>query len=135
MKLATQIWYTEGGASLATEVLKGPATFTVVGPAGLEVENRTPSPPDRNVFPGLTFLAQRLYLEDQDDDPYDVTITRVLVKNLSTGTVVGDAHVARIEVRDAAGRLLGRPQASPASPPPGFGSLPRRTTSSPTTKT
>lgn len=107
LKLATQIWYTEGGASLATEVLKGPATFTVVGPAGLEVENRTPSPPDRNVFPGLTFLAQRLYLEDQDDDPYDVTITRVLVKNLSTGTVVGDAHVARIEVRDAAGRLLG----------------------------
>lgn len=108
IKLSTQIWYNEGGASLTTSSLDGPATFTVIGPQGLETINNTTTPPaDRNVYPGQAFLAQKLYLEDKDDDPYSVTLTRVLIKNLSTGTVMEDRNVAKIEVRDAAGRLLG----------------------------
>lgn len=113
IQLNSQIWYSEGGASLMTpkpdeEPLKG-AVFTVVGPGGLEkVENKTTAPTDRNVYPGQAFMAQKIYLEDDDDDPYNVTITRILVKNLSTSSPVLDGHVASIEVRDSAGRLLGQ---------------------------
>ncbi len=108
IKLVSRIWYNEGGASLATDPLEGPATFTVIGPQGLEtIENRTTAPADRNIFPGQTFLAQKIYLEDADDDPYGVTIARVLVKNLSATSPLLDAHVAKIEVRDSAGKLLG----------------------------
>ena len=109
IKLASQIWYGEGGASLQTDVLEGPAVFTVKGPGGLEnVENQTTAPADRNVYPGQAFRAQTIYLEDKDDDPYNVTLTRVLVKNLSTSSPLLDAHVASIEVRDSAGKLLGQ---------------------------
>jgi len=109
IKLASQIWYSEGGALLQTDVLEGPAVFTVKGPEGLEkVENKTTAPADRNVYPGQAFRAQTIYLEDKDGDPYTVTLTRVLVKNLSTSSPLLDGHVASIEVRDSTGRLLGQ---------------------------
>ena len=109
VKLASQIWYNEGGVTLQTEPLEGPAEFTVIASEGLEtVENKPTAPADRNIYPGQAFMAQRIYLEDKDDDPYSVTISRVLVKNLAASSQLLDEHVASIEVRDSSGKLLGQ---------------------------
>lgn len=109
IKLASVVSYSEGGASLSTDIIEGPAVFTVKAPEGLEtIENKTTPPSDRNVYPNQLFLAQKIYLEDKDDNPYEVRINRILVKNLSTGTtLVSDKHVAKIEVRDSTGKILG----------------------------
>lgn len=109
VKLASQIWYNEGGVTLQTEPLEGPAEFTVIASEGLEtVENKPTAPADRNIYPGQAFMAQRIYLEDKDDDPYSVTISRVLVKNLAASSQLLDEHVTGIEVRDSSGKLLGQ---------------------------
>ena len=113
IKLSSQIWYSEGGATLKTEpgALDGPAEFHVTRPEGLTVTNVSFSLADRNVYPGQSFIAQRILLEDKDDDPYGVTLIRVFVKNLSTAALrdkLADEHVAGIEVRDSGGKLLGQ---------------------------
>jgi PKD repeat protein len=109
VKFASQIWYNEGGVTLQTEPLEGPAEFRVIASEGLEkVENKTTAPADRNIYPGQAFMAQRIYLEDKDDDPYGVTVSRVLVKNLAASSQLLDEHVTSIEVRDSSGKLLGQ---------------------------
>jgi len=117
IKLSLQIWYNEGGSALNTNPIESAqhkGTFTVVGPGGLKVENRTTPPSDRNIYPGQSFMAQKIYLadvdddQDHDDDPYSVTITRILVKNLSGSSPVEDKHVASIQIRDSTtGKVLG----------------------------
>jgi PKD repeat protein len=112
IKLDSQIWYSEGGAVLSTEPLEGP-NFSVVRPEGLTVSNVPFSVSDHNVYPGQSFMAQRILLDDNNDyDPYGVTINRVFVKNLSTvsdpSKKLADEHVASIEVRDNTGKLLGQ---------------------------
>ncbi|MEM3485950.1 MAG: PKD domain-containing protein [Candidatus Methanomethyliaceae archaeon] len=110
IKLLSQVWYTEGGVSEPTpsDGVEGPV-FDVVGPGGLEaIEKTIVAPGDRRVYPGQTFLAHVLKLQDDDRDPYNVTLQRILVKNLSVTSQVQDQHVAGIEIRDSTGKLLGQ---------------------------
>ncbi|MEM4724931.1 MAG: hypothetical protein QXP01_07960, partial [Candidatus Hadarchaeum sp.] len=112
VKLSSQIWYTEGGVSEPTpsDGEEGPE-FEVVGPGGLEeITKAITAPVDLRVYPGQTFLAHALKLQDNDLDPYDVILNRILIKNLSSSPQVLDQHVASIEVRDSSGKLLGRIQ-------------------------
>ncbi len=60
------------------------------------------------VYTGQRFCAQKIRLDDQDENDDGVTINPVVVKNLgsATGTDVG-TDVVKIEIRNAAGDLLG----------------------------
>ncbi|MCD5408440.1 PKD domain-containing protein [Candidatus Bipolaricaulota bacterium] len=60
------------------------------------------------VYTGQRFCAQKIRLDDQDENDDGVTINPVVIKNLgsATGTDAG-TDVVKIEVRTAAGDLLG----------------------------
>jgi PKD repeat protein len=108
--LSSQLAYSEGG-NLPEDrpFVPSTATFTVVIAGGFEVVSSTTASASLNVYPGQTFLAQEIKLTDSDDDPYNVTITKVIVRNISTATaLIGDIHVVEIEVRDKeSGAILG----------------------------
>ncbi|MDD5453456.1 MAG: PKD domain-containing protein [Candidatus Bipolaricaulis sp.] len=112
IQLSTVIWHTED-----TKTFRNPeeggldgAVFTT-GPAeakGFEEAKRDETLTDRKVFQGVRFLAQRLILKDTDPDPYDVTITSLMVRNAEATSPLADQQVARIEVRRKSdGALLG----------------------------
>jgi len=107
-RLRTTVWHTEGGR-LFQPVVPGNATFTTGPEAGDGFETATPETiPPRTVFQGVRFLAQRLALGDNDADPYDVTITSLMIRNYVPDNPLADHHVARVEVRRRAdGALLG----------------------------
>ncbi len=112
VQLQTVIWHTEdskifGKPEAHDAPLEG-AEF-VTGPAGGQgFESEKPvTLPDRTVFQGVRFLAQRLELKDNDDDPYDVIINSLMIRN-AAASPLADQHVAKIEVRRRSdGALLG----------------------------
>lgn len=112
VQLQTVVWHTEdskifGKPQAPDTPLEGPEFIT--GPAGgqgFETETAM-TLPNRTVFQGVRFLAQRLQLKDNDDDPYDVIINSLMIRNVATDPLA-DQHVARIEVRRRSdGALLG----------------------------
>ncbi|MEM4725245.1 MAG: PKD domain-containing protein, partial [Candidatus Hadarchaeum sp.] len=94
-------WYTNGPADYPAAI----ELVTSLEPTGLEkVENIVIS--GGNVFDGQRFLAQRVLLEDKDDDTYDVVVHPVHVRNAGNAA---DAQIAKIEVsRTDTGTLLGQ---------------------------
>ncbi len=105
LQLRTVIWHTEDTRTFrkpeTTEApLEGP-TFTT-GPEtadGFEDAKADTALTNRTVFQGGRFLAQRLVLKDNDVDPYNVTITSLVIRNLEGTVPLADQHVAKIEVR------------------------------------
>lgn len=108
LKLQTTVWHTESGF-LSGPVVAGNATFETGPDAGEGFETATPvTLPNRTVFQGVRFLAQRLDLRDNDPDPYDVVITSLMIRNYVPDNPLADQHVAKVEVRRRSdGALLG----------------------------
>jgi len=108
LKLQTTVWHTESGY-LSGPVVPGNAAFETGPDAGEGFETATPmTMSNRTVFQGVRFLAQRLDLRDNDPDPYDVTITSLMIRNYVPDNPLADQHVAKIEVRRKSdGALLG----------------------------
>lgn len=108
VRLQTAVWHTESG-HLSGPVVPGNATFETGPDAGEGFETATPvTMSSRTVFQGVRFLAQRLDLRDNDPDPYDVTITSLMIRNYVPDNPLADQHVAKIEVRRKSdGALLG----------------------------
>jgi len=109
VQLQTTVWHTEDA------MVFGPATdpgaeFTT-GPAvgaGFEAASSSAELVSRTVLSGGRFLAQRLVLTDSDADPYNVTVTSVMVRNVVGDNWLADQNVARLEVRRKSdGALLG----------------------------
>ncbi|MCK4391501.1 hypothetical protein KAX17_01170, partial [Candidatus Bipolaricaulota bacterium] len=71
--------------------------------AGFEIVKNEPLD-TQTVYSGLRFCAQEILLKDIDENTDSVTINPVVVRNRGTAT---DAEIAKIEVRTAAGDLLG----------------------------
>jgi len=60
------------------------------------------------VYTGQRFCAQKIRLDDQDENDDGVTINPVVIKNLGTATGTdGGTEVVKIEIRNANGDLLG----------------------------
>jgi len=60
------------------------------------------------VYTGQRFCAQKIRLDDQDENDAGVTINPVVIKNLGTATGTdGGTEVVKIEIRNANGDLLG----------------------------
>jgi len=109
LRLSSLVWYKEGGVSEPSPsgAVDGPE-FEIVTGDGLDIEDQT-SAATQTVYPGQTFLAQILKLtDDNDKDPCDVEVTKVIVANVSGSPKVQDGDVAGIEVRDPKGKVLGR---------------------------
>ncbi len=99
LRLQTTIWHTEGGF-LSGPVIAGNATFETGPEAGEGFETATSATiSDRTVAQGARFLAQRLDLRDNDPDPYNVTISSLMIRNHVPDNPLADQHVAKIEVR------------------------------------
>ena len=112
IKLRSVIWHTENTRTFckpkATEDPLEGATFTT-GPAeagGFEDADPDTALTNRTVFQGARFLAQRLVLKDNDTDPYDVTITSLVIRNVEDTVPLADQHVAKIEIRRKADNAL-----------------------------
>ncbi|MFC2099922.1 PKD domain-containing protein [Candidatus Bipolaricaulota bacterium] len=111
IQLRTTVWHTENAKIFGFLHNAGPdsAEFET-GPAvgqGFE-EAATTTLTSQEVFQGARFLAQRLRLEDDDYDPYDVPITSVMVRNMAPNSRLADTNVARLEVRRKSdGALMG----------------------------
>jgi|GEM_PF-1112477 PKD repeat protein len=111
IRLETVVWHTENSKTFGYPHDIGPdsAEFET-GPTvgeGFE-EAATTALANKEVFPGARFLAQRLKLEDDDYDPYDVYITSVMVRNMAPNSRLADSNVARLEVRRKSdGALMG----------------------------
>lgn len=109
IQLRTTIWHTEDNKTFDKDA-EGNAVFTTgLAETAQGLERSEPVKlADRTVFQGARFLAQHLILEDKDTDPYDVTITSLLIRNGETAVPLADQHVAKIEVRRKSdGKLLG----------------------------
>lgn len=97
-------------AQAGTDVSTGGTApeFTVGEPSGLDPITSLELDGGQ-VFSGQRFLALRIQCEDFDDDPYDVTVNSIVVKNVSTSDRLSEGHVARIEVvRARDGVLMGQ---------------------------
>ncbi|MBC7220966.1 PKD domain-containing protein [Candidatus Bipolaricaulota bacterium] len=115
IQLRTVVWHTEdtktfGKPGTGEDPLDG-AEFTTgpeeEGAKGFD-QATTVEMANRTVFQGVRFLAQRLDLQDDDLDPYDVVITSLMIRNTEAASPLADQHVARIEVRRKSdGKLLG----------------------------
>ncbi len=109
IQLKSVIWHTEDNTTFG-HVLADPGPEFITGPAigeGFE-EAATTTLASRNVFQGARFLAQRLKLEDDDEDPYDVTVTSIMVRNVAGDSPLADQNFAKLEVRRASdGAVLG----------------------------
>jgi len=112
IKLRSVIWHTENTRTFckpkATEDPLEGATFTT-GPAvagGFQDAKSDTALTNRTVFQGARFLAQRLVLKDNDTDPYDVTITSLVIRNVESAVPLADQHVAKIEIRRKADNAL-----------------------------
>ncbi len=106
LKLTTAVWHTEGGMTF-DRLAYGSATFTT-GPArtgGLEkadvVEVR-----ERAVYLGEQFVMQRIRIEDNDPDIYDVVLDSLVIRNNPSANPLADQHVSRIEIRRASDNAL-----------------------------
>jgi len=85
----------EDGTDYNSDEATYPDTLGLYEP-GLEfVENATP-PEGGVAYSGQFLLAQRIRVEDLDEDDDDVTIHPVVVKNI--GTATGNPDIVRIEV-------------------------------------
>ncbi|MCD6540386.1 PKD domain-containing protein, partial [Candidatus Bipolaricaulota bacterium] len=72
-------------------------------PAGFEYAEDV-AQDSATVFTGQRFLAQKIRLDDQDENDDGVTINPVVIRNLGTAKA---SDITKIEVRNAAGDLLG----------------------------
>jgi len=74
---------------------------------GIEQATSDSTITSKGVVPGQTFLAQRIKLEDDDEDPYDVNLSSILVRNVAASPLA-DQHISKIEVkRRTDGAVLG----------------------------
>ncbi len=92
----------EDGNVYTTLPVDYPAPVTLYG-AGLEIlenENLT----TETVYSFQRFCAQKIRMEDLDENTNSVTVNPVVCKNQGTAA---DSEIARIEVRNADGALLG----------------------------
>ncbi len=111
IQLRTVVWHTENSRTFGFPHGIGPdsAEFET-GPLVAEgfTNATTTTLPAREVFQGARFLAQELKLEDDDFDPYGITITSVMVRNMAPTSRLADSNVARLEVRRKSdGALMG----------------------------
>lgn len=111
VQLQTVVWHTENSKIFGLPHDIGPdsAEFET-GPLVAEgfTKAATTTLPTREVFQGSRFLAQELKLEDDDFDPYGITITSVMIRNMAPTSRLADLNVARLEVRRKSdGALLG----------------------------
>jgi PKD repeat protein len=109
VQLQTTVWHTEDATVFGTVTGSGAefATGPAVG-AGFETATSSAELTSRTVLSGGRFLAQRLVLTDSDADPYDVTVTSVMIRNVVGDNWLADQNVARLEVRRKSdGALLG----------------------------
>ncbi len=102
IQLLSTIWHTEGGEDFGLQHNDGgdSAEFTTGPTVGEGFETTTTSAVSgTRVFQGVRFLAQRLKVEDDDADPYDIEITSIMVRNDAADNRLADQNVARLEVR------------------------------------
>jgi len=113
VQLQTTVWHTEDATVFGptTPTTEYPGAEFTTGPAvgaGFETASSSAELVSRTVLSGGRFLAQRLVLTDSDADPYNVTVTSVMVRNVVGDNWLADQNVARLEVRRKSdGALLG----------------------------
>lgn len=111
IQIKSVIWHTEDNTTFAKTPADPAGPQFITGPAvgeGFE-EATTSTLASRNVFQGARFLAQRLKLEDDDEDPYDVVVTSIMVRNVVGDSPLADQNFAGLEVRRASdGAVLGQ---------------------------
>jgi PKD repeat protein len=109
LQLKSVIWHNEDSTTFGRVLVDAGPEF-ITGPAvGEGLEEATSSTlTSRAIFQGARFLAQRLKLGDDDDDPYDVAVTSIMVRNVVGDSPLADQNFARLEVRRTSdGSLLG----------------------------
>jgi len=73
--------------------------FTVGQPMGFEdVANQDLDLTDPRVFSEQRFLAQRIEVGDDDFDPFDVTVSSLVVQNVAAADRLAESQIASIEV-------------------------------------
>jgi PKD repeat protein len=111
IQLLSTVWHTEGAETFDRPHGAGPdsAEFATGPTVGQGFEQADPVALDNKVvFQGARFLAQRLELEDDDPDPYDIVVTSLMIRNIAPDSRLADQNVARLEVRRKSdGKLLG----------------------------
>jgi PKD repeat protein len=85
----------EGGEDYPSDEVTYPDELGLYEPGFEFVENMTP-PSGGTAYSGQKLLAQRIRLEDRDEDNDDVTIDPVVVRN--AGTASGNPDVTKIEI-------------------------------------
>lgn len=112
IRLQTKVWHTEDGEVYGKLADNLDSAEFITGPQvgqGFERSTADSTVTSRQVFQGARFLAQRLKLEDDDQDPYDVLITSIMVRNAAPDSKLADQNVAQLEVRRRSdGALLGQ---------------------------
>ncbi|MEN3009385.1 MAG: PKD domain-containing protein, partial [Candidatus Bipolaricaulaceae bacterium] len=106
LRLEGVVYHSEGGLLYPgrLEWLIGP-TFTTRAAGGLVGTDITGR--GSWIFAGATSLVQRIKLEPRyPNDPNDVLLTQIIIKNASAATPIGDGHVSKIEVKTAEGSLV-----------------------------
>jgi len=111
IRLETDFWHTENERIFTKGDMAGQdsALFETGPEVGQGFEEAAATElTAREVFQGARFLAQELKLEDDDVDPYGVTVTSLMVRNMAPDNRLADTSVARLEVRRKSdGKLLG----------------------------
>jgi len=92
---AVRIEGRENGTDYPSDEVVYPDTLGLYEPGFEFVENMTP-PEGGTAYSGQRLLAQRIRLEDRDEDDDDVAIDPVVVKNI--GTASGNPDITKIEV-------------------------------------
>jgi len=108
ISLDTTVWHTENARDFRILAI-GPASEEFeTGPAvgeGFE-EATAATVANGGVFQSVRFLAQELKLEDDDLDPYGITITSLMIRNMAPDNRLSSNNVARVEVRRKSDGLL-----------------------------
>lgn len=108
IRLKTIIWHTENAKQFSKSA-EGAAEFVTGATTGIGFETvDLATLSNRTVYQGARFLAQRFTLGDNDLNPYDVSISSIVIRNVITDVPLADQHIARIEIcRANDGALLG----------------------------
>jgi len=85
----------EGGEDYPCDEATYPDTLALYEPGFEFVENTTP-PEGGTAYSGQRLLAQKIWVEDRDEDDDDVVIDPVVVKNI--GSASGNPDITKIEV-------------------------------------
>jgi len=109
VQLRTVVWHTENTRTFGLLHNAGPdsAEFETGPTVGQGFEDSDPiAVTNGGVFQGVRFLAQELKLVDDDADPYGITITSLMIRNMAPTDRLSSNNVARVEVRRKSDGLL-----------------------------